>query len=181
MVQQLYLTQAFLLLASILLGFFLFQSFAEFMSLWNVSFYSIFFIGGGTALLVIAADLLLVKFVPEHMLDDGGINEKLFRSQSVPSIIFLTALIAVTEELLFRGIIQTHFGLFTASIIFALLHFRYITKWVLFIMVVGVSFLLGIVFEATGSLLTTIFAHFIIDLVFALQIRISYKHRGDKG
>jgi membrane protease YdiL (CAAX protease family) len=41
-------------------------------------------------------------------------------------------------------------------------------------MVVSISFLLGIVYEMTETLYTTIIAHFIIDLVFAIQIRLQF-------
>ncbi len=54
---------------------------------------------------------LLIRYVPEQWYDDGGINEKLFRSRSVPHIFIMTAIIAFCEELLFRGVIQTHVGL----------------------------------------------------------------------
>jgi membrane protease YdiL (CAAX protease family) len=41
-------------------------------------------------------------------------------------------------------------------------------------MVVSISFLLGLVYEITNTLYTTILAHFIIDFVFACQIRMQY-------
>jgi membrane protease YdiL (CAAX protease family) len=75
---------------------------------------------------------------------------------------------------LFRGVLQTHLGIWIASLVFAILHFRYLSKWLLFIMVVSISFLLGIVYEITDTLYTTILAHFLIDLVFAIQIRLQY-------
>jgi membrane protease YdiL (CAAX protease family) len=86
----------------------------------------------------------------------------------------LTALIAISEEILFRGVLQTHFGIWVASLIFAILHFRYLSKWLLFTMVVSISFLLGIVYDLTETLYTTIIAHFLIDLVFAIQIRLQF-------
>ncbi|KLR73506.1 CAAX protease, partial [Geobacillus sp. T6] len=81
------------------------------------------------------------------------------------------ALIAVTEEWLFRGVVQTHWGLGPASIIFAVLHVRYLEKWFLFLMVMLVSLFLGMLYEQTGSLWVTITAHFLIDFVLALHIR----------
>lgn len=173
-VQNLYFTQVLLLIISLVLGIFLFQPFNEFLELWLVRDYSFVYYGIGTALLVIFVDFIIMKIVPYHMIDDGGINKKLFKKRSIPHIFFLTALISFSEEILFRGVLQTYFGIWIASIIFAILHFRYLSKWLLFIMVVSISFLLGLVYEITNTLYTTILAHFIIDFVFACQIRMQY-------
>jgi uncharacterized protein len=122
----------------------------------------------------LAIDFLLMRYLPEHWYDDGGINEKIFQNRSIPHIFFLCLLIAFSEELLFRGVIQTHFGLFVASIVFALLHVRYLEKWFLFVMVVLLSFFLGYIYQRTNSLWVTIFAHFLIDFILAIDIRLHY-------
>ncbi len=79
--------------------------------------------------------------------------------------------------MLFRGVLQTHIGLWAASLIFAVLHFRYLSKWLLFIMVTAISFLLGLMYEWTGNLFVPMTAHFIIDAVFACQIRFEHVRR----
>ncbi len=78
----------------------------------------------------------------------------------------------MTEEWLFRGVVQTHWGLGAASVIFAVLHVRYLEKWFLFLMVVLISLFLGALYEQTGSLWVTVVAHFLIDVVLALHIRL---------
>ncbi|MED4532226.1 CPBP family intramembrane glutamic endopeptidase [Metabacillus fastidiosus] len=178
-VQQLYFTQMLLLFISFILSFFLFDSYADFMDLWKISDYQFIFCGAVVAFIVILLDFIVTKFAPKKLYDDGGINEKLFAKRSVPHIFFLTAFIAFTEEFLFRGVLQTSFGLWTASIIFAIMHFRYVTKWLLFTVVLLTSFLLGIVYEWTDNLYTTIIAHFIIDLLFAIQIRLRFLRKGE--
>jgi uncharacterized protein len=178
-VQNLYFTQVLLLVISCIFGVFLFRHFEEFLDLWSVHDYSFVSYGIGTALFVVFVDYFIMKIVPYHLIDDGGINKKIFEKRSVPHIFLLTALIAFSEEILFRGVLQTHFGLGIASIIFAILHFRYLSKWLLFIMVVSISFLLGMVYEITDTLYTTILAHFFIDFVFACQIRLQFL-RGEK-
>lgn len=79
--------------------------------------------------------------------------------------------------MLFRGVLQTHIGLWAASLIFAALHFRYLSKWLLFIMVTAISFLLGLMYEWTGNLFVPMTAHFIIDAVFACQICFEHVRR----
>ena len=173
-VQNLYFTQLLLILISFTIGIFLFHSVQEFLSLFHLRNLQFVYFGIGTALFVIIVDFIIFKVAPKDLIDDGGINEKIFKKRSIPHIIFLTALIAVSEEILFRGVIQSHFGIWIASLIFAVLHFRYLSKWLLFVMVMSISFLLGVVYEMTENLYTTILAHFLIDLVFAIQIRVQY-------
>ena len=173
-VQNLYFTQLLLLSIAIALGFFLFDEIEEFLDLWVIRDYLFVIYGIGLALIVIIVDFIIMKVAPSRLTDDGGINEKIFEKRSIPHIIVLTALIALSEEILFRGVLQTHYGIWVASLIFAILHFRYLSKWLLFTMVVSISFLLGIVYEMTETLYTTIIAHFFIDLVFAIQIRLQF-------
>lgn len=173
-VQHLYFTQFLLLGISIILGIFLFSNFQEFLDVLSIKDFTFALYGLGVALFVIIVDFTIMKVTPHHLIDDGGINEKIFEKRPFPHILVLTAIIAVSEELLFRGVLQTHLGIWIASLVFAILHFRYLSKWLLFIMVVSISFLLGIVYEITDTLYTTILAHFLIDLVFAIQIRLQY-------
>ncbi|WP_299088286.1 CPBP family intramembrane glutamic endopeptidase [uncultured Metabacillus sp.] len=180
-IQNLYFTQFLLLVISGILGFFLFDSVEDFLALWMVTNHSYLLYGIGAAMIVILIDFIIMKLVPKHFIDDGGINEKLFAKRSFPHIVILTLIIAISEEMLFRGVLQTHFGIWVASLIFAVLHFRYLSKSVLFTMVVAISFLLGIVYDWTETLYTTIIAHFLIDLVFAIQIRLHYLKEVKKG
>jgi uncharacterized protein len=170
---HLYITQLLLIGVSFIIGFFLFD-WSSFQRLWHVDIPMIVGYGGGSALFVLVIDFMLMRYLPEDWYDDGGINEKIFQTRSIPHIFFLCVLIAFSEELLFRGVIQTHVGLIAASVIFAILHVRYLTKWFLLMMVVLLSFFLGYIYDITGSLWVTIFAHFLIDFVLAVNIRLDY-------
>ncbi|MFC4184078.1 CPBP family intramembrane glutamic endopeptidase [Saccharococcus thermophilus] len=170
---HLYLTQLLLIVISVIIAFFLFD-FSTLRRIWQFDAATVFTYGGGSALLVLAVDFLAMRYLPDQWYDDGGINERIFQSRSIPHIFFLCLLIAFSEEWLFRGVIQTHFGLFIASTVFALLHIRYLEKWFLFIMVVLLSFFLGSIYEWTNSLWVTIFAHFLIDFILAVDIRLDY-------
>jgi uncharacterized protein len=170
---HLYFTQLLLIVVSAIIGFFLFDL-STFRKIWHFDVVTVLKYGGGSAMIILAIDFLLMRYLPEHWYDDGGINEKIFQNRSIPHIFFLCLLIAFSEELLFRGVIQTHFGLFIASIVFALLHVRYLEKWFLFVMVVLLSFFLGYIYQRTNSLWVTIFAHFLIDFILAIDIRLHY-------
>ncbi|WP_077618635.1 CPBP family intramembrane glutamic endopeptidase [Bacillus sinesaloumensis] len=171
---HLYLTQGILLLISFGLGYFLFENWSSFLKLWIWDDWNILVIGSAFALAVVCIDLLLIKWLPEAMYDDGGINERIFQRRSIPHIFLLCVLISFSEEILFRGVIQTHFGLIIASVIFALLHVRYLHKWVLLTSVVLLSFLLGYIYEIYQNLWITVYAHFWIDFILAVKLRLDY-------
>jgi uncharacterized protein len=124
-----------------------------------------------TVIAVISIDIIISKYVPKHLIDDGGINKRIFQNLSFFHIVILSATVAVVEELVFRGVFQVHFGIVVASIIFALLHFRYLSSVVMFILVVAISFLFGLLFYWTNNLIVTIVAHFLIDVTLGLLIR----------
>jgi uncharacterized protein len=128
-------------------------------------------------ILIVLVDLVLMRFLPSKHYDDGGINKRIFSDISIDKILLLTFLIALSEELLFRGVIQTNFGYIFASVSFAIVHVRYLRKPVLLISILFVSFLIGYMYEVTDNLLVTIFSHFIVD--FLLGIFIRYKSWGE--
>ncbi|WP_404442572.1 CPBP family intramembrane metalloprotease [Sutcliffiella horikoshii] len=171
---HLYLSQFAFFAIGLVLAYFLFDSFPTFIDIFAWQPVDIFVIGTIIAFCVVGADLLLIKMVPGNLLDDGGINEKMFQTRTLPHIILLAFIISTAEEFLFRGVIQTHFGIWIASILFAVLHIRYLHKWVLFLSVVMISFILGYTYEVTGSLWVTIWAHFLIDALLAYKIRKDY-------
>lgn len=175
---NIYLTQITILFLAIILGWFLLDGWSGLSSLFQWDPHKIIVYGGGSAILVIFIELVLERKLPQYLLDDGGINERVFRGKSISEILIMTIIIALAEELLFRGVIQTSFGVITASILFALLHIRYMHKIVLFALTVLLSFFLGWIFYLTGNLFITIIAHFIID--FTLGCILSYRNNESK-
>ncbi|MFC0043381.1 CPBP family intramembrane glutamic endopeptidase [Metabacillus iocasae] len=173
LLQQLYITQLLLLSIALGIGLWKYNAMTEFFSYWKLNFMEILLYGGGSASLVIVVDLVFMKLLPPSMYDDGGINKRIFSKRSIPHLFFLCFVIATAEELLFRGVIQVHFGIIWASIIFALMHIRYLSKWFLLVMVVTLSFFIGWLFHVTNNLFVTIFAHFLIDFILGLHIKLT--------
>jgi membrane protease YdiL (CAAX protease family) len=171
LLNSLYLTQIMILIISFILGMFLFDDLEEFINLFIWDLPQIILWGGIFGVAVVLLDLLLMKLLPSHFYDDGGLNERIFRNRSIFQIAFIAAIVAVPEELLFRGIIQTHFGLISASLIFALVHYRYLFNWYLFLNVIGLSFLIGYIYLQTNNILVTIFMHFLIDFLLGCHIK----------
>ncbi|KEK23746.1 CPBP family intramembrane glutamic endopeptidase [Bacillus gaemokensis] len=168
---NLYITQLIIIGVGCLLAYILFPNKDEFYNLWKWEPISILVIGSGIACSIVLLDYLAMQVLPESWFDDGGINDRMFRGISVMHLLVITFAIGFAEELLFRGVLQTHFGLVIASVIFAVLHIRYIMKPFLFCFVCMISFVFGYVFQWTGNLFITIFAHFLVDFIMGLQLR----------
>lgn len=123
------------------------------------------------AALVLATDALLERFVPEGVADDGGINEKIFKNRPLWHLAVICLVVAVCEELLFRGAIQSALGNYWTSVLFAVIHVRYLRHWLMTLLVFAISYGLGWIYAQTGTLITPIIAHFLIDLVLGYQLR----------
>ncbi|OXS61226.1 CPBP family intramembrane metalloprotease [Cohnella sp. CIP 111063] len=127
--------------------------------------------GAGLALLVLLFDLSISRFVPEEAADDGGVNERIFRARPVWHIAVISFVVAVCEEILFRGAVQHAFGPYWTSILFAAIHVRYLRHWIPTGMVFSISYGLGWIMEYTGTLWTPILAHFLVDFIMGCIIR----------
>lgn len=178
---HLYATQILLLTISFILGIILYDHFSFINNIkWQDP--SVIWAGAGSGVAVVMVDIILMKLLPPAYYDDGGLNEKLFRKRSFLHIAFLTALVAFSEELLFRGVIQTKTGLIMASLIFAIIHYRYLFNWFLFINIVSLSFFIGFIYEWTGNLAVTIIMHFIIDFLLGVYIKVKpHKKKEQEG
>ncbi|TCT25608.1 hypothetical protein EDD68_103163 [Melghiribacillus thermohalophilus] len=171
LLNQLYLSQIILLVLGILGSFLFFSSLENWLSMFKWNGKEIFLFGAVSGIVFVLVDLFLMKVLPERHMDDGGINERIFKNRSLLHITFLSLLIAFTEELLFRGVIQTTFGYVTGSLLFALVHIRYIVKPVLLLSILLISFYFGYIYEITENLNVTIMAHFTVDFLLGLYIR----------
>lgn len=127
--------------------------------------------GAGLAAVMFLIDLVLSKFIMEESMDDGGINNKLFRTRPVWHIVVIALVVSVCEELLFRGAIQHGIGPYWTSVLFAAIHIRYLRHWLPTGWVFASSYGLGYIYVQTGTLWAPIVCHFLIDLISGLVIK----------
>ncbi|MCJ7839432.1 CPBP family glutamic-type intramembrane protease [Lederbergia sp. NSJ-179] len=174
-------TQIILLALATILSLVFFKDWHSFLTLfqWDSTWV---FIGILSGLIVASLDLFFMQRLPRHYYDDGGINEKIFSKLTFMKIIGLVFIIAVAEEWLFRGIIQTKFGLIPASIIFSAIHMRYWAHWYLILNILFLSIWIGLIFEWSGKILwPVVWMHFMIDFLLGLSIRLKAKRKvGDE-
>ncbi|MFD2445892.1 CPBP family intramembrane glutamic endopeptidase [Bacillus sp. CGMCC 1.16607] len=176
---HLYATQVILLIISIFLGLLIYKDLWFVFSLFDWSDFSILSVGITAGLFIVLFDLIGMKLLPKSLYDDGGLNEKIFQNRNVFHIAIISLIVAFSEELLFRGIIQTKLGLITGSIVFALVHYRYLFNWFLFINIISLSFVIGFIYQWTGNLAVTFIMHFIVDFLLGfLLMKRSKKSRG---
>lgn len=169
--KSLILSQLLFVFLAIIASIILFDDIANWLQWFHLDIKEIIYFGVCSGLLIVFIDLILMYTLPKRYYDDGGINERIFKALNFKEIFFICILIAFSEELLFRGIIQTTFGYIPASIVFALVHIRYLTKPVLFISVLLISFYIGYIFEVTSNLYVTMVAHFTVDFLLGIIIR----------
>lgn len=176
LVYNLYLTQGILLLIGMLSTYFFIvgeeRGWGDFFALPNQI--SSLWIGLSGGLAIILLEVVLNKVLPQDEFDDGGINEKIFRSLGFAHIFFVAFIVAFTEEVLFRGVIQEFVGIWWASIIFTIIHVRYLKKWMMVLVVFLISLAFGWMYQLTGSLWTSILAHFLVDFVLGVFIRLGW-------
>jgi membrane protease YdiL (CAAX protease family) len=120
---------------------------------------------------VLFSDFVLARWIPKHVTDDGGMNEKIFANRSFWHLIIICLVVSIGEELLFRGAIQSLIGVYWTSILFAAIHVRYLQHWLMTSLVFAISYGLGWIYIQTGTLVTPIIAHFIIDFVLGYYLR----------
>jgi uncharacterized protein len=173
-----YITQALTLLLALLIILFQKQSLFQLLAWPKDS--SIWLWGAALAAAALLVDVVISRFVPEEAADDGGINRMLFRFRPLWHIILLSFVVAVCEELLFRGAIQHAWGAYWTSILFAAIHVRYLRHWVLTGIVFSSSYGLGWIYMQTGSLWAPIFAHFLIDVIMGCIIRFRREEHEDE-
>ena len=95
----------------------------------------------------------------------------------------LALLSSIGEEFLFRGCLQSEFGLWPATVLFALVHIgneRLWLWWTATAFVAGIG--LGVLYEHYGGLLAPILMHFVINAIniHLLALRGQRAH-ADKG
>ncbi|WP_077603057.1 CPBP family intramembrane glutamic endopeptidase [Oceanobacillus sojae] len=169
---QLFFSQGIFFLLAMIVSFFLFDSFFDWLNLFKWNLKEIFFFGFLSAVIIVSIEIALMFVTPKKYLDDGGINELIFQNQPISFIFVFTLTVAICEEFLFRGAIQTTFGYLFASILFALAHIRYLKKPVLFLAALVLSFYIGWIYEYTANLIIPIVMHFFIDFLLGLVIRL---------
>jgi hypothetical protein len=175
---NLLLTQGILLCAGIILSLFVHGGQGSWLLFrfpgWKAMTFAV-----GAAAAIAALSLLLEQILPKRWLDDGELNRRIFHGLSLWRTALLCGVVGLSEEWLFRGVIQPLAGNLLTSLAFTLIHFRYLRKPFLSVTVFLMSLVLGWLFQSAQSLLVPITAHSLFDFFMALSIQYRPSREGD--
>jgi membrane protease YdiL (CAAX protease family) len=96
-----------------------------------------------------------------------GIKE-IFSNTKLIDLIVISLIAGISEEILFRGVLQVKFGIVAASIVFGLVH-CISTAYV--IVAAAMGFYIGAFYYFSNSLLVPVQIHFIYDLGALIYLR----------
>ena len=111
---SLYFTQILLLTIAFFLGLFLFDSYSAFLT-YLIGWILIFCWSVEPQANCGFSRSCLDENIAKKYYDDGGLNERIFQKRPFHQIAVIAAVVAIGEEILFRGVIQTHFGLIASA------------------------------------------------------------------
>lgn len=92
-----------------------------------------------------------------------------------PALLYLAAVSAIGEELLFRAGMQPHLGIFLTSVLFGLLHLGpgiRVSVWSLWAFLAGLLF--SWTYDKTASLWPSIIGHSLVNVIGMLRLRRQY-------
>lgn len=168
---SLYLTQALVLVAALLILWWQRRSPLLLYAAGDGALARAVVLGAVAAAVLLAADAGLSRFWSRLMTDQTGLNEKLFARRPLWHLTLICLVVSVCEELLFRGALQHAIGNYWTSVLFAAIHVRYLRHWLPTLAVFAISFALGWLLTAAGTLIAPTVAHFLIDFVNGLYLR----------
>ena len=183
LIPSFWLTQLLLLIPGGILLWFLYlrkgYSLGYFFSWDNTG--GIWFLGTAVALIGIFVQFVAWKVFPIGAFDDGGVNRLLLE---LPAQVLLPMFIigAFSEEVVVRGVVQpgigaylgSLYGILITSILFTLMHLRYLKKPVLMCGVFMISLILCSLYGFTGTLWATVYAHFLYNFGAAILAKKYY-------
>ena len=103
------------------------------------------------------------KTVEESSNIENTVETIQYFAPSISELALVSIVVGVSEEFLFRGALQPRFGNFYTSLLFASLHFQYLSVIAL-IEIFIISYVLGIIKEKTNTS-TTAIIHMIYDFI----------------
>lgn len=111
-------------------------------------------------LVTVSLGLLAYRLLPVLRTIAEELAPRLLEGTSRGTLVLISVLSGVGEEVFFRGAVQQEFGLVVASILFGVVHVgpdrRYLV-WTVWALLAG--FLFGVLYDVTGGLLAPILAH----------------------
>lgn len=169
-IKSFYLSQGFLLIIAVCLWM-VFAAKLDIDQWFRFDPVDIIVLGVTSGLVIAGLEIVLDKLLPDAWLDDGGMNTRVFQALSIPHIFLAMLVVAVVEEILFRGVLFNLLGFTLSSLIFGLVHIRYLKKPLMLTIAIALGFYLGWLYMFTGNLFVPMATHFVIDTVLGIVLK----------
>lgn len=130
------------------------------------------FLGMAFAIIFLISMTVIFAFfiIMGYDIPENPLGEEIIKSMTLPLLVFVPLLSSISEELFFRGFMQSKIGLVPTSILFGLAHISYQNLLQIIIPIV-LGFFLGILLIKTKNLLAPISAHFTFNFI---QLSMGY-------
>lgn len=100
---------------------------------------------------------------------------RVFRRMSLFSVLLVSLVSALGEEIFFRGVLQTLFGVVVASLFFGFMHFGGRKEmWAFGLAALFLGFVFGYAYLRSGELLSALIAHGLYNLLIGIGIFLGY-------
>lgn len=170
-----FFSQGVILLLALVIGWIAYRKFTWFLPMLtiNTKFVLLGIICGIVGILFnTIVTNLFKRIIPKKMLIQEETDKEMFKDRSLIEIILIFLLASISEELLFRGVIQNLFGLWIATIIFIIVHYRYFKYLYRTAMLTVICIFIGLMYEYFNhNLIPVISLHFIYNLIGGLLLR----------
>ncbi|MBX9686391.1 MAG: CPBP family intramembrane metalloprotease [Candidatus Obscuribacterales bacterium] len=93
----------------------------------------------------------------------------------IGDIVFLSALSGFCEEVLFRGVLQAEFGIWTASLLFGIFHDPTFKQKGYIVLAALAGFAMGFLYDRSGNIWSCITAHALHNLLAMISLRYFFK------
>lgn len=129
-----------------------------------------FFMGLGLGLIITVASSIIYRVWPAYRQSANQYLAMVLKPLEWPDLIWLGLLPGLSEELLFRGVFLSDFGLswpaiIGSSVFFGVLHYSGKEQWPYVVWASVVGFFLGYSVFVTGNLFVPIVAHILTNFV----------------
>lgn len=122
------------------------------------------------SVLLLTLQFFFHKYISKDRMVDE-INTLLINTFSLPELLGIFFFGALAEEILFRGIIQPYWGIWLTSLLFTIIHFRYLRKIVLLIEVYLMGIILGFSYLVTETIWVPVLCHLSVNFITAFLIK----------
>ncbi|UWG98852.1 CPBP family intramembrane metalloprotease [Dehalobacter sp. DCM] len=156
---------------ALLRGFYLEVTLLDLIIVRDIAHAAVVYLSGTCILLILQT--IFLRTIPWKKLFDG-INQLLMERFSLLELIPIFFVGAISEEFLFRGLIQSVLGIWITALIFTLIHYRYWRKSYILLEVFLMGLILGYVFYFSGNLWVPVMCHFSINIITAFLVKKGY-------